>query len=152
MTTDAGLDYVDRVGELPGLDTARTAAAIGLHRRLRAAVDEHRSGDYGGTGGYDIRPVVGDFQVTKSSAGIDAGRLEISNLRGGADERGDGTVPKVSAMPHELLDSAAPPPDHWSTRPPRPRDRRRCGGRCSGSGSARATTGSRSSADWSPRC
>ncbi len=104
MATNDGLDYIDRVADVPGLDTTSTAAAMALHRRLRATVDDHRTDDYEGTGGYDIRPVVGDFQVTKSSARIDAGELSISNLRGGADERGDGTVPKVSAMPHELLD------------------------------------------------
>ena len=103
MTVPGDPAYVDEVGDIPGLDGGRAADALALQRTIRARVDANRATDYEGTGGYGIRPVIGDFQLTRSSAKVVSGGVEVSLLRHGADERGDGTVPKVSAIPHEFL-------------------------------------------------
>ena len=92
------MDEVDWTGT--SVDPARVAAALTLHRDLRAQVDSRRSS---GDEGYEIRPVVGDFQRTKWSASLRGGVVETSFLRSLEEEGGDGTVPKVSALPHEYL-------------------------------------------------
>lgn len=83
-----------------GLDAGRMRAAVDLHRQLRARVDQRlRSGDPG----YDIRPVLGDFQRTRWAARLSGGRIETLWARGPEESGGDGTVPKLSAVPHELM-------------------------------------------------
>jgi pimeloyl-ACP methyl ester carboxylesterase len=93
------LDEVDWHGT--GVDDARLRAAIGLQRELRKAVDDRLAT---GVPGYDVRPVVGDFQRTGWAARRVDGKVAIASLRALHEEGGDGTVPKVSAMPHELLE------------------------------------------------
>lgn len=95
---------LDGPASVPGLDAGRLADALALHRDLRATVDAHRGTDYEGTGGYDIRPVLGDFQPTAHAAVLRPDGVVLSNRRAASEEGGDGTVPKLSAMPHELLD------------------------------------------------
>ena len=93
------LDEVDWAGT--HVDGERVRAAVTLHRELRAAVDSRlQSGDPG----YDIRPVIGDFQRTRWSAERVGDRVESRYLRTLDEEGGDGTVPKISAVPHELMD------------------------------------------------
>lgn len=75
--------------------------AVVLHRDLRATVDARLTT---GVPGYDARPVVGDFQPTRWSARLAGGRLETRWTRAVDEEGGDGTVPKVSAVPHEHLE------------------------------------------------
>jgi hypothetical protein len=53
---------------------------------------------------YDIRPLVGDAQRTSWSAALVDGRIEARSVRATGEDGGDGTVPRVSAQPHELLD------------------------------------------------
>ena len=92
------LDSVDWSGT--GIDDARLRAAVQLHRDLRQAVDDRRAA---GGPGYDIRPVVGDFQRSGWAAARDGDDVEILPFRTAEESGGDGTVPKVSAVPHELL-------------------------------------------------
>lgn len=93
------LDEVDWTGT--AVDGHRLHAAVTLQRELRAAVDSRlRSGDPG----YDVRPVIGDFQRTRWAAQRVGDRVESRYLRALDEEGGDGTVPKVSAVPHELMD------------------------------------------------
>lgn len=94
------LDSVSWAGT--GVDDARLGQALALHRQLRSDVDARRTA---GQPGCDIRPVVGDFQRTGWAAARDGQRLEILALRTADESGGDGTVPKVSAMPHELLEN-----------------------------------------------
>ena len=92
------LDEVDWAGT--AVDGNRVRAAVTLHRELRAAVDSRlRSGEPG----YDIRPVIGDFQRTRWAAQRVGDRVESRYLRALDEEGGDGTVPKISAVPHELM-------------------------------------------------
>lgn len=92
------------IGTLGSLDIAKVRAAARLHGEIRTAVDGNRANDYGGSGGYGLRPLVGDFQPTRQSARFDDNRITSLYSRNGKDEGGDGTVPKLSAMPHELLE------------------------------------------------
>lgn len=93
------------VATLPNVDIAKVRGALAVHADIRQTVDANRAGDYGGTGGYGLRPLVGDFQPTRQSAKLDGDRITSLQSRYGNDESGDGTVPKLSAMPHELLDT-----------------------------------------------
>ncbi|MEV6388161.1 lipase/acyltransferase domain-containing protein [Nocardia xishanensis] len=84
-----------------GVDVTRLRAAVELHRGLRKQVDD-RIAETGP--GYEIRPVIGDFQPTRWAARFTDGGLEVLWARKAAGEDGgDGTVPKVSAVPHELM-------------------------------------------------
>jgi pimeloyl-ACP methyl ester carboxylesterase len=93
--------YLDDIGwsgsEIEG---GRLRAALTLHRQLRDAVDQRLAA---GTEGYTARPVVGDFQRTGWAARRDGDGVEILMLRSADESGGDGTVPTVSALPHELL-------------------------------------------------
>jgi Lecithin:cholesterol acyltransferase len=98
--------YLDKVdGGLPNCDPGRLADAMDLHRAIRAAVDANRAGNYEGSGGYDLRPLIGDWQDTKYSARLDDGVVTFSQAREPDETGGDGTVPTVSAIPHEYLES-----------------------------------------------
>lgn len=92
------LDGVDWTGT--AVDPDRVAAALRMHRDLRTQVDSRRSS---GDEGYEIRPVAGDYQRTMWSASLQNGVVTTSFLRSLEEEGGDGTVPKVSALPHEYL-------------------------------------------------
>jgi len=106
LDTGAGdLVHLTDVASVPNLDMERVKASAALQATVRAAVDGHRADDYEGTGGYGIRPCVGDFQPTRQSFRLTAGGGEALYSRMGEDEGGDGTVPKLSAVPHELLDA-----------------------------------------------
>ena len=92
------LDDVDWAGT--GIDDGRLKTAIKLQRDLRSAVDARIAV----TGrGYDVRPVVGDFQDTGWAARRTGKSIEVMAFRRPEEEGGDGTVPKVSAVPHESL-------------------------------------------------
>jgi pimeloyl-ACP methyl ester carboxylesterase len=93
------LDDVDWDGTR--VDDLRLRQAITLHRDLRKAVDDRLAA---GNRGYVTRPVVGDFQRSGWASRRDGDGVEILPFRTPAEYGGDGTVPKVSAVPHELLD------------------------------------------------
>jgi pimeloyl-ACP methyl ester carboxylesterase len=93
------LDKVDWAGT--AVDGTRLAAAIELQRDLRDAVDARRKTE---DPSYEVRPVIGDFQRTLWAATLDGTAVETRMLRDLGEEGGDGTVPKISASPHELLD------------------------------------------------
>jgi pimeloyl-ACP methyl ester carboxylesterase len=94
------LDEVDWSGT--GIDHERLVDAIEMARDLRATVDSRLAAGAGN--GYDIRAVIGDFQRTKWAARrLPDGRIEPMWMRTLTEDGGDGTVPRVSAMPHELL-------------------------------------------------
>lgn len=84
-----------------GVDGDRLRAAIALHRDLRKAVDDRLAA---GARGYEVRPVIGDFQRTLWAASRNGEKVETRSMRALDEEGGDGTVPKISASPHELLE------------------------------------------------
>nr|CTQ90055.1 FIG00995290: hypothetical protein [Kibdelosporangium sp. MJ126-NF4] len=84
------------------IDPVRLAESMALHRKLRKTVDDRIAR---GERGYTVRPVIGSFQRTGWAARRDGAGIEALTMRAPREEGGDGTVPKVSAMPHELLDN-----------------------------------------------
>ncbi len=103
-----GGDYrrVSEVDGLPAIERARAEAALTFHRRIETAVSENRKAAAGLDDVYRIIPIVGTRQTTKQSAVFADGRIVCGAAPPAivpvdlAD--GDGTVPRVSAVPIEL--------------------------------------------------
>lgn len=91
--------------DVPNMETARLADALSMQRALRETVDANRKHGYENTGGYDIRPLVGDWQKTDVAMHISNKKVTFLPDRGGSNRGGDGTVPAVSAVPHELQET-----------------------------------------------
>jgi pimeloyl-ACP methyl ester carboxylesterase len=91
------------VGNLPGLNATYTEAGLDFHLEIDAAIKANKSDPQ--YTGYPIFPVVGIRQSTPTAAILDDGRLVVNDATpdwldpelGG----GDGTVPRVSATPHD---------------------------------------------------
>lgn len=108
VASDGGWSRVAECAEIPNVDRERAADALAFHREIEAAADEHlRDVDYLRSR-YVTIPVVGIDQPTLQSATLADGRLNVSSdLPGGVDgwlDAGDGTVPRVSAIPIEQSD------------------------------------------------
>jgi len=102
---DGTLEYLDSVHwEVPAVDNTRLRQAIELQRTLRKAVDDRRAT---GKPGYEIRPIVGDFQPTLCGLRRRGDGVEALYERAPGEGGGDGTVPKVSASPHEFAAAQA---------------------------------------------
>ena len=97
---DTGDGVMRRPGEargLPNIDPTKAAAALAFHNELERAICANAgSKEYKP---YLVHPIIGTDQPTRQSARIHAGRLVPSNELNGADESGDGTVPRPSAVP-----------------------------------------------------
>lgn len=97
---------VAEVDGLPAIERARAEEALRFHRRIEAAVTENRKAAASPEDVYKILPVVGTRQTTQQSAVLTDGRIRCD----AAPPRivpadladGDGTVPRVSAVPIEL--------------------------------------------------
>ncbi len=91
---------------IPGVDRGRAAAAAKFHDEINKAVARHRDDNEYLRERYTLVPIVGIRQPTLQSALLDGGRLRSSGaLPSGVDEvfaDGDGTVPRLSALPAEL--------------------------------------------------
>jgi pimeloyl-ACP methyl ester carboxylesterase len=104
-------DRWQRVGEMeiPGLNTEFARDGLAFHREIEHKVSEHEEDADYLKDGYSIIPVVGVRQKTLQSARLEGGTVVTSrSLPDGVDElqdRGDGTVPRVSAVPIELSDA-----------------------------------------------
>jgi pimeloyl-ACP methyl ester carboxylesterase len=108
----AGTGALERVGEvsgIPGVDAAKAQAALAFHREIIAAVDANLKDPKYLAERYRVFPTVGTMQPTLQSARLDAGRVIVERHYEGNDMAGDGTVPRVSAVPHEYskADNAA---------------------------------------------
>ena len=104
---DTGEGKLVRVAEtagIPGVDQARAQAALGFHHAIRDAVNEHQEDPEYVAGGYRIHPITGISQPTKQSARIENDKVTLLNSHKGKDYSGDGTVPRVSAIPLEITD------------------------------------------------
>jgi pimeloyl-ACP methyl ester carboxylesterase len=101
---DSGNGKLVRVDEatIPHVDAKKAKAAAEFHDEIRRAVAAHEQDDEYRENGYEIRPVVGILQPTHQSARANAGGITLMRDLGGADQGGDGTVPRVSATPAEL--------------------------------------------------
>ncbi|GAA4287655.1 lipase/acyltransferase domain-containing protein [Georgenia daeguensis] len=78
---------------VPELDTAMTADAMAFHRELEDAAR-------GTAEVVDAHPVLARTQPTATTARLVDGRVEPLLTIDGQDQRGDGTVPRLSAAPY----------------------------------------------------
>ena len=99
---DGYLTVEELAGRVDGVDEAKAKAAADFHRDITTGAGGHDPGVY------DLHSIVGTSQATKQSARWDGDRLVIEETKGGTDEGGDGTVPRVSATPPET--------DDWTPR------------------------------------
>ena len=103
IATGSGLKRVSQLAEALGLDPAKIRAHVELHAELDAAWARHKDDLRYQTEGYITIPVVGTRQPTLLSASWDGQRLTTGRpAPAGLDPRladGDGTVPRVSAVP-----------------------------------------------------
>jgi len=102
---DAGDGKLLRVGEttgIPNVDAAKAAAALAFHREIETAVTQNQKLPQYQSPGYRIYPVVGVAQQTSLSARRAGGKVEMLQTYKGEALGGDGTVPRVSAIPIEL--------------------------------------------------
>lgn len=102
---DAGDGKLVRVGEtagIPNVDSVKAAEALRFHREIEAAVESNRKLQAYQDGGYRIHPVVGIAQETDVAARLAGGRVEMLQTIEDKKLGGDGTVPRVSAIPIEL--------------------------------------------------
>ncbi len=92
---------------IPNLDPAKAAAGLAFQREILSAVESNSKSSEYLERGYHLHPVVGTFQPTLQSARLGASGLEmLYSLPDGRDMAGDGTVPRVSALPVEERDHA----------------------------------------------
>lgn len=83
--------------DIPSMDKARAASALRFHTEM---ADAATAADHRGT---DIYPIVGIRQPTLQQAKLDGGQLVLSKTVGTGPAQGDGTVPRRSATPPEML-------------------------------------------------
>jgi len=105
---DAGDGKLARVGEttgIPNVDATKAASALAFHREIEAAVASNRQLAQYQTAGYSIYPVVGVAQWTSLSARLAGESGAMLQTYKGKELGGDGTVPRVSAIPIELGDN-----------------------------------------------
>ncbi len=109
LDVDGTFRRVAETDGLPGIDRDRAADALLFHREIEEAVDRHGADADYARGGYALVPIVGTAQPTLQSARLAGGELTASNsLPEGIDPLlgdGDGTVPRLSAIPIELSDA-----------------------------------------------
>jgi hypothetical protein len=110
LSLRVGVTY-RRIGEIeaiPGIERARAEQALAFHHEIMDTVEQHGREEHYIKGAYRIVPVVGVRQPTNQSAELVSGRLTVSTkVPEGIDsllEDGDGTVPRLSAIPVELSD------------------------------------------------
>jgi pimeloyl-ACP methyl ester carboxylesterase len=102
---DAGDGDLVRVGEttgIPNVDPARAAAALAFHHEIQSAVDTNHALPAFESGGYQTHPIVGVTQTTQVSACRTADGVELRDTHTSVQLGGDGTVPRVSAIPIEM--------------------------------------------------
>jgi hypothetical protein len=92
--------------DVPNVDPAKVRAAAQFHAEIADAVVANRQLDAYRDHGYRIYPVVGVMQPTSQSAYPRDGSMTMVRELGGFDYAGDGTVPRVSAVPAEWHDAA----------------------------------------------
>lgn len=106
---DVGQKDLARVADLtlPNMDRARASAAAAFHDEIASAQEANRKVEAYVAAGPKVRPVVGIEQPTLLSAKFDGTMLSMLQSYETKDTKGDGTVPRVSAIPRELLQQSA---------------------------------------------
>lgn len=98
---DGKLIKLNEAKEIPNLDPKRVQIAFDFQQEIDDAVrgnlnnEEYRNG-------YSLHPIVGIYQPTFQSAQFSNGVFEVLQELEGEDLAGDGTVPRISAIPVEM--------------------------------------------------
>ena len=101
--SDAGATQrVADVEGLPGVNAQKAVAALGFHREIQGAVQAHQGDAVYRQQRCRVFPVAGISQPTLQSALFEGGRVTALGVLDGEDLGGDGTVPRVSALPQEF--------------------------------------------------
>jgi hypothetical protein len=106
QTSDGGALHRIAEADLPNIDRARAAQALAFHRDIETAQARNADSDDYRDHGYTCSPLVGILQKTIQSGRVDGDRIEMYSGYQGEDQGGDGTVPRVSATPIELSETA----------------------------------------------
>jgi hypothetical protein len=102
---DAGDGTLQRVAEatgVPHVDRDRARAALAFHHEIRDSVASNRRDPAWESAGYDVYPIVGYTQLTDYVGRLNGSSLLMSREYKGRTLGGDGTVPRVSAVPLEF--------------------------------------------------
>jgi hypothetical protein len=83
----------------------RAAAARAFHEEIIDSQAANAKTDRYREEGYTVHPIVGIEQPTNQSARISGAGIELLRSYEGEDHGGDGTVPRVSAVPLEMSDA-----------------------------------------------
>ncbi|WP_223837895.1 lipase/acyltransferase domain-containing protein [Streptomyces venezuelae] len=97
---DGSLEYARDLPGLPGIDPELLADAARFHAALRTAADRADP--------TELHAVVGVHQPTATTARYTEDRLVPLGTIGGADEGGDGTVPRLAARPANAAGTGHP--------------------------------------------
>jgi pimeloyl-ACP methyl ester carboxylesterase len=101
---DGGDGELVRVAEtqIKNVDAKKAKNALAFHHEIRDAVEKNRKDQAYADSRYDIRPIVGIEQPTAQSAVRDGDKVKLLQRHGKEDLKGDGTVPRPSAVPAEF--------------------------------------------------
>lgn len=91
-------------GWLSHVDAARAGDAHAFHREIFDAQHTNAKDDKYKTCGYSMIPLVGAAHPTLQSVEVTDSGIQLLRSFHGSDEQGDGTVPRISATPAELID------------------------------------------------
>src|SRR5271166_3191532 len=103
--TDGQLHRINEIDNIPNIDVSRVLRALEFHRSIerKQSLNQVLPGYHSD---FTVFPVVGVDQPTFQSARLTAERrVELTTDYMGRDLSGDGTVPRVSAVPLELGDA-----------------------------------------------
>jgi hypothetical protein len=97
---------LSEITQIPNVDPIRVRAAQVFHEEIRSAVEQNMRNEAYVRTRYALHPIVGIFQPTTQGARFHDGRLEMEGELDGQDMGGDGTVPRISATPTDVLREA----------------------------------------------
>jgi hypothetical protein len=104
---EAGDGKLVRIGEtsgIPSVDAERAKDALKFHNEIKTAAKENRKDPKWEEQAYQIYPIVGVEQETNQSGRKVGDGVELLTTYNGQVLGGDGTVPRVSALPVEFDD------------------------------------------------
>ena len=104
---DGHLLRVDETAGLPHLDPDRAKAAMQFYQELEDWQNGVKALPTYAATAPRWYPITGTFQPTEQSARFDGQTLTLLKSRHDEDQDGDGTVPRISAMPIQLQQSSA---------------------------------------------
>lgn len=111
---DGRLVRVSEAAGIPHVDVQRACAGLAFHHEIRDAVASNRRDPMWEKCGYKVYPIVGRSQPTNYVGRLEGAGLTMSEQYKGETPGGDGTVPRVSAIPLEF-DEARQRGDMYAT-------------------------------------